>query len=223
MILIHESNDDTIFIDFKFSIGNDIKRYDNHGLISNDCNEMKRVQYGDIHSVKNIPVRNSPVYENPEGWMVGKVSRNIQNYDFPFLTDSFMLCVYSFFNFKKIYRTSISESDSNYVGNIKFDIGSFYEVNDCDSYHRIGLINTDGSDVVITSNDYEKNEFIKGLSFFYLEPGCRISISKGNRFCMIGSLMKNIMKNVSPVVETKKRKYRDLNYDSFNYLSQRSK
>ena len=55
MKLVHESIDETIFIDFKYSIGNDIKRYDNHGLVSNECNEMKRVEYGDIHSLKNIP------------------------------------------------------------------------------------------------------------------------------------------------------------------------
>ena len=92
MKLVHESTDETIFIDFKYSIGNDIKRYDNHGLVSNECNEMKRVEYGDIHSLKNIPVRVSPVYEDNKGWFIGKSSRNIQNYDLPFLTDSFMLC-----------------------------------------------------------------------------------------------------------------------------------
>ena len=75
------------------------------------------------------------------------------------------------------------------------------------------------------SNDYknEINEFVKGLSFFYLEPGCKISISKGNRFCMIGSLLQNNMNNISPVVESKKRKYRDLNSDSFSYLIERLK
>ena len=71
MKLVHESTDETIFIDFKYSIGNDIKRYDNHGLILNECNEMKRVEYGDIHSLKNIPVRVSPVYEDNEGWFQG--------------------------------------------------------------------------------------------------------------------------------------------------------
>ena len=223
MKLVHESTDETIFIDFKYSIGNDIKRYDNHGLVSNECNEMKRVEYGDIHSLKNIPVRVSPVYEDNKGWFLGKSSRNIQNYDLPFLTDSFMLCVYSFMNFKNIYKTAIFESEKNYVGNIKFDINSFYEVTDCELYHRIGLINTDGSDVSIVSNDYEINEFVKGLSFFYLEPGCKLSISKGNRFCMIGSLIQNNMNNISPIIESKKRKYRDLNSDSFSYLSERLK
>ena len=43
MKLVHESTDETIFIDFKYSIGNDIKRYDNHGLVSNECNEMKEL------------------------------------------------------------------------------------------------------------------------------------------------------------------------------------
>ena len=223
MKLVHESTDETIFIDFKYSIGNDIKQYDKHGLTSNECNDMKRVEYGDIHSLKNIPVRVSPVYENNEGWFLGKSSRNIQNYDLPFLTESFMLCVYSFLNFKNLYKTAIFESEKNYVGNIKFDINSFYKITDCELYHRIGLINTDGSDVSIVSSDYEINEFVKGLSFFYLEPGCKISISKGNRFCMIGSLIQNNMNNVSPVVESKKRKYRDLNSESFHYLNERSK
>lgn len=213
-ILIHESLDDTIFIDLKISIGNDIKHYDSEGLINNDCDNMKRVECGDIHSVKNISERTSPVYENYDGWFEHKTSRNVEQYDLPFMRESFMLCVYSFLNFKNIYGTAIKESGGNYVTNIKFDIGSIFDSCNDDDHHRIGLINTDGSEIKIGDHI----EFVRGLSFFYLKPGVKISISNGNRFCLIGSVVVNLNSRVSPIIGRKKRKYRDISSKAYNDL-----
>ena len=220
-LLYKESDDDTIFIDLKAEIGKDIKKYDEHGLVQNNCIHMKRVQCGDIHSVVNLSDRNSPVYQENDGWMVCKNSRNISGCDIPFMKDSFMLCVYSFPGFKDMYKTAIERSGGNYVSNIKFDIGNFHTLQNESDYHRIGVINTDGSEISINGCNSMHNGFTKGLVFFYLGPGVKLSISGGNRFSMIGYMVNNLNKYVSPILETKKRKYRDLSSDSFTMLNER--
>jgi len=217
-IIIHESLDDSIFIDLKIELGNDIKRYDDKGIITNNCANMKRVQCGDIFSIKNIPERTSPVYEGFDGWFTCKGSRNVKEYDIPFLRDSFMLCVYSFVEFKNVFKKAVEESGFNYVANIKFELGNQNRIYHKGDTHRIGLINTDGSEICIKSNENEHNEFYKGLLFFYLKPEVEIYIKNGNRFCLLGSVVSNYKKLVSPILESKKRKYRDLNSESFNEL-----
>lgn len=215
------------FIEFKISIGNGIYDFAQQGNNVNTTNTMYRIKYGDVSSIKQLSSQYiTPVYERHDGWFTNKKTRNapVHNgvtYDIPFLRKSFKLGIYSF---ETLYRLLLGQTRTNYIRDVKIDIGTYLKIYENEEFYRIGFIKRNGVKINIKTPQGNifipfLNEITEKISMFILAPGVQINISGGkSRFVIMATLTSDKCEFAEPLYSQSNRMYRDINTDAMNIL-----